>query len=104
VLTGEPVRQLIVLKSQTPFLIKGIESDVFDIDFELGNEPRALHPLQLQLKPKSGDLGAETQGTIRFLTDSADRPEIEIGAVFRRKAPAPATGEQIGELNESSDK
>ena len=104
VLTGEPVRQLIVLKSQTPFLITGIESDVFDIDIELGNEPRALHPLQLQLKPKSGDLGAETQGTIKFLTDSADRPEIEIGAVFRRKAPAPAAGEQNTESNESSDK
>lgn len=104
VLTGEPVRQLIVLKSQTPFLLKGIESDIFDIDIELGSEPRALHPLQLQLKPKAGDLGAETQGIIKFLTDSADRPEIEIGAVFRRKAPAPAANEQVADASDSSEK
>jgi len=102
ILSGEPVRQLVVLKSQTPFLVKSVDSVIFDIDIALGSEPRALHPLQLQLIPKAGDLGAENQGTIKFLTDSTDRPEIDIGAVFRRKAPAPVTAEQATDSNENS--
>ena len=102
VLSGEPIRQLVVLKSQNPFLVKSVESNVFDIEIALGTEPRALHPLQLQLTPKAGEFGAETQGTIKFLTDSADRPEIEIGAVFRRKAPAPVTAEQSAENRDTT--
>jgi hypothetical protein len=42
------------------------------------------------LKAKEGEYGKETQGFIRFETDLADRPEIEVGTVFRLKAPAPA--------------
>jgi hypothetical protein len=89
VLVAVPVRQLVVLKGQNPFVVKGVESNIFDIDVELGAEPRTLHPLQLRLTPKAGELGKETQGTIKFMTDSADRPEIEIGAVYRTKSPAP---------------
>jgi hypothetical protein len=90
ILPGDPIKQLVLLKSQQPFLVKSVTSDVFDIDVELKDEPKSLLPLQLVLKAKEGELGTEQTGFIRFLTDVADRPEIEIGTVFRRKAPAPA--------------
>jgi predicted DNA-binding transcriptional regulator YafY len=60
------------------------------LDAELSEEAKTIQPLQLMLKAKEGEYGQETQGFIRFETDLADRPEIEVGTVFRLKAPAPA--------------
>lgn len=90
ILAQEPVKQLIVLKSQSPFLIKSVNSNVFDVDVKLSEEAKAIQAVQLMLKAKEGEYGRETQGFIRFETDLADRPEIEVGTVFRLKAPAPA--------------
>jgi len=90
ILAQEPVKQLIVLKSQSPFLIKSVNSNVFDVDVKLSEEAKAIQAGQLMLKAKEGEYGKETQGFIRFETDLADRPEIEVGTVFRLKAPAPA--------------
>ena len=90
ILAQEPVKQLIVLKSQSPFLIKSVNSNVFDVDVKLSEEAKAIQAVQLMLKAKEGEYGKETQGFIRFETDLADRPEIEVGTVFRLKAPAPA--------------
>lgn len=88
VLPDESMKQLVILKGNKEFLVKSISSDVFDIESSLGDEPKSMQPLQLVLKPKSADFGREIKGTIRFETDLADKPEIEVVAVYRLKAPA----------------
>lgn len=88
VLPDESMKQLVLLKGNKDFLVKRVTSDVFDVEASLGDEPKSLQPLQLILKPKATDFGKEIKGAIRFVTDLEDKPEIEIVAVYRLKAPA----------------
>ncbi len=89
ILPGDPIKQLVVLKGQQAFAVRKVESDVFDIEIDLSDEEKTLHPLQLILRAKEGALGSETQGYIRFETTLAEKPVLDINAVFRRKAAAP---------------
>ena len=86
---SESVKQLVLVKGQKPFTILAIESDVLDVDTDLSSAPRAMHPLQLTIKPKAGDLGREIKGSVVIKTDMPDKPEIELVVVYRLKAPAP---------------
>lgn len=88
IMAGDPIKQLILLKGQQSFLVKSIESDVFDIESNLSDEPKSLQPIQLILRAKEAEFGKEIRGFIRFETSLADRPQIDIGAVFRLKTPA----------------
>ncbi len=89
VLSTEPIKQLVLLKGQKPFHVKGVQSDVLDVETVLGEDPKLMHPIQLVLKPKEGDLGKEIKGVVRFETDIPDKPQIELLVVYRLKAPAP---------------
>lgn len=88
IVKNEPVKQMVVLKGQKAFTIKSIDSDMFDIDWSPNAESKALHALPLILRAKSGDYGKELQGKIVFETDLPDKPQIEIGSVFRLRSTA----------------
>ena len=85
VVQGEPIKQLVVLKGQQPFLIKSIESGEFDIEARLSEESKSLHALPMIIKPKANELGKEIKGKIKFSTDLPEKPWIDIGTVFRLK-------------------
>ena len=86
VIQGEPIKQLVVLKGQQAFKIRSVESSEFDVEVQLGDEPRTLHALQMILKPKTAEFGQEVKGKLTFATDLPEKPEIEIGTVFRLKS------------------
>lgn len=86
VVQGEPIKQLIVLKGHQPFLINSIQSDEFDIESNLSEEKKTLHALPLILKPKAADFGTEIKGKITFTTNLPEKPQIDVGTVFRLKS------------------
>ncbi len=86
IVQGDPIKQLIVLKGHQPFLINSVESDEFDIEISLSEDKKTLHALPLILKPKATDFGTEIKGRIRFRTDLPEKPQIDVGTVFRIKA------------------
>jgi hypothetical protein len=88
IVEGEPIKQLVVLKGLQPFLIKSVESNEFEIDAKLTEETKTLHALPLIIRPKAQDFGKEIKGKITFSTDLQDRPQLEVGTVFRLKATA----------------
>jgi hypothetical protein len=88
IVQGEPIKQLIVLKGQKPFVVKSIESELFDIEPIQNEESKAIHALPLIIRPKRGEFGKELQGKIIFTTDLPEKPTIEVGAVYRLKATA----------------
>jgi hypothetical protein len=87
---GLPIQQMMVLKGHKPFVIKSIHSDVFAIEANVTEDSKPLHALPIVLKPNEADFGGEIKGVIVFSTDLEEKPTIEIGAVFRLKAPAPS--------------
>ncbi len=86
VVQGEPIKQLIVLKGHQPFLINSIQSDEFDIESNLSEDNKTLHALPLILKPKAADFGTEIKGKITFTTNLPEKPQIDVGTVFRLKS------------------
>jgi hypothetical protein len=88
IVSGEPIKELIVLKGHQPFTIKSVESDLFEIESNLNEESKVLHALPLIIRPKAGEYGQELKGKIIFTTDLAEKPTIEVGTVFRLKATA----------------
>ncbi len=84
--SGEAIKEMIVLKGHSPFIVKSIESDLFDIETAVSDESKTLHAIPLIIKAKPGQFGQEIKGKIIFTTDLAEKPTIEIGAVFRLKA------------------
>lgn len=87
---GAPIKQVIVLKGQQPFLIRGIESNAFEIDAKLSDEQKPLHALPLTIRPKAAEFGRELKGKITFSTDLPEKPTIDVGTVFRLKATTEA--------------
>ncbi len=85
VIEGESIKQLIVLKGLHPFTIQSVQSNEFDIETNLGEEKKTLHALPLILKPKAIPFGTEVKGKITFSTDLAEKPQIDVGTVFRLK-------------------
>ncbi len=83
---GEPIKQLVVLKGQQPFLIKSVDSGEFDIEASLSEESKSLHALPMIIKPKASELGKEIKGKITFSTDLPEKSLIDIGTVFRLKS------------------
>jgi len=86
VVEGEPIKQLIVLKGQKPFLINSVQSEEFAIETNLGEERKTLHALPLILKPKAVEFGTEVKGKITFTTDLPEKPQLDVGTVFRLKS------------------
>jgi hypothetical protein len=86
VIQGEPIKQIFILKGYKPFTIRSIDSDLFEIEATLGEESKILHALPLVISPKVGEFGKELQGKITFSTDLPEKPNIEIGTVFRLKS------------------
>jgi len=86
VVEGEPIKQLIVLKGQKPFLISSVQSEEFAIETNLGEERKTLHALPLILKPKAVEFGTEVKGKITFTTDLPEKPQLDVGTVFRLKS------------------
>jgi hypothetical protein len=89
VVPGEPIKQMVILKGQKPFIIKSIHSDVFGIEVSIPEESKTMHAMPLMLKPLEGEFGKEIKGNIVFSTDLAEKPTIEIGSVFRLKSTSP---------------
>ncbi len=86
IIQGEPIKQLVVLKGQQPFLIKSVDSGEFDIEAPLSEESKSLHALPMIIKPKASELGKEIKGKITFSTDLPEKSLIDIGTVFRLKS------------------
>ena len=86
IVQGEPLKQLIVLKGQQPFLINSVESGEFDIEAKLSEESRTLHALPMIITPKAAEFGKEIKGKISFSTDLPEKPLIDVGTVFRLKS------------------
>jgi hypothetical protein len=85
---GEPIKQMIVLKGQRPFVIKSIQSDQFSIEASPSEESKPLHAVPMVVRPREGEFGKEISGRIVLTTDMPEKPIIEIGTVFRLKATA----------------
>ena len=86
IVQGAPIKQLIILKGQQPFLIKSVESGEFDIEANLSEESKMLHALPMIITPKTVEFGKEVKGKITFSTDLPEKPSIDVGTVFRLKS------------------
>ena len=86
IVEGAPIKQLVLLKGHQPFVIKSVESEEFDIESKLSEESKSLHALPLIIRPRASEFGKEIRGKITFATDLAEKPQIDVGTVFRLKS------------------
>lgn len=77
---GDSIKQVVVVRGQTPFLITEVASDAFDIRFEPIKEPKALHTLPLVLVPKDGK--GEVRGKILVKTNLPGQQTLEVETVY----------------------
>jgi hypothetical protein len=104
--TEELPRQIVVVKSKSPFKILGMESALFELDAtKLTSDSKSLHALPLVLKLKQGQYtDAEYRDSIRLLTDIAEQPAVELGVIFRVKGGKPEPAKAADTADNGSNK
>ncbi len=99
-------KQVVVLRSKSPFKILGMESTLFELDAtKLNSDSKSLHALPLVLKLKDGQYtDAEYRDSIRLLTDIKEQPSVELGVIFRVKGGKPETAKTADTADNGSNK